>query len=136
MMEQKAIPFEFDTPALGVADRNAMIGCIKQALGAIAGAETPEARDQAIAAYKAAYHHAVHSRVRITHIREKCEATFVSCLTARLRAIAHAVVDGDEDRWERLIDWYEDDRQRMIDIGFSPFRVDALANHKVWRGIR
>lgn len=117
----------------------ARIDLLKAALHAISEANTAEDREArriAIAEYTRWYQHALDDGIAASELRKRCENTYLRCMAACLRAIAWAVVDGHADRREKLVDWYEDDRQRMIDAGFKPFSVDARASSRVWKGIR
>jgi len=124
---------------LSVGDANALIDCVRQSLRAIAEATTqfdPKARALAIKEYDQSHFRARRAGVYRYNLRARCESAYLRCLAVALRAIAYAVVDGNEDRWEIIIDWYEDDRARMIAAGFREFSVDARASSRVWKGIR
>lgn len=109
-------------------DKAAFIGCIKAALAAIAEANIDYQaldREAAIKAYDDAYYHARRGGLRPGSIRMRCEGAYLKCLSRALSAILVAVVRGDMDMRETLVDWFEEDRRRMVDVGYKTHQVDA-----------
>jgi hypothetical protein len=122
-----------------VSAKAARIDCVKAALHAISEANVntdPEARALAIAEYRHHRQRALDYCIQASELRKRCENLHYRCLVALLRAIAFTVVDSNPDLRETLVDWYEDDRQRMIDAGYSKKFIDGRASARVWKGIR
>ena len=132
--EQRTLP-----PEPKSSQRSKLLDCVKAALLAIAQANSDQNqinRQLAIEEYDVNLERALDAGVRPSSVREKCEATYLRAMVHCLQGVAYATVDGEEDLRDQMADWYEDDRQRMIEAGFAAFSVDARANTRVWKGIR
>ncbi len=109
------------------------------------GKQDPSARAQSIADFNLNLREALRVATA-AQIRKICETAYLKCLVACLQQITRSVIDGTSQnclpgssatpRIELFNDWYEEDRQRMIEAGFRAFSVDARADTRAWKEVR
>lgn len=109
--------------------KTAMIDCIVASLAAIEQANRtydPEARRIAIIEYNDNHKRARRNKISMTDINNKCGQAHYLVLAANLMGVALATVTGDYyNQIETLLEWYEDDRHRMIEAGFYEDVIDS-----------
>lgn len=111
-----------------IHDRTRMLSCIRESIQAIASANRnldAEERRICLIEYAANHRRAIQSGVSISTINQYCRKQYYLSLAATLQAIAIATITGDYyHNVDELVGWYEQDRQRMIDLGFGPDAID------------
>lgn len=105
-----------------------MISCIRESLLSLARANArhdDESRRIAIAEYKFNHRRAINAGVLLPTINKECRAAYYQCLTGNTKAIINATIEGQYHRHiDQLLKWYEQDRIRMVLVGFSEYDID------------
>ena len=109
--------------------KRALLSCIQESLRAIEQANRTfdtESRRIAIIEYNDNRTRALRAGISKKVIKEQCRQAHYQCLAGILSGIALATVTGDYyNRVNDLIEWYEDDRHRMIDAGYQRDAIDS-----------
>ena len=105
-----------------------MVSCISESLQALAIANRlidHEGRRICLIEYASNHRRAIQSGISISNINKYCRKQYYLCLAALLQAIAISTIMGDYYHdVDELVEWYEQDRQRMIDLGFQDGSID------------
>ena len=105
-----------------------MISCIQMSLQALTIANRnydQEERRICIVEYNASHRRAIQSGVSLLQINAACGKWHYQCLGAILQAVVIATITGNYYRdVDALLEWYEQDRERMIDLGFLGRAID------------
>lgn len=109
--------------------RRAMISCIQESLRFIEKANrTYNADDRhiAIIEYNDNLRRALRAGIKRTDINDQCRQAHYQCLVANLQGQLTATVTGDYyKRIATFIEWFDDDRQRMIEAGYRGNVIDS-----------
>lgn len=111
-----------------IPNRTRMMSCIRESLQAIAAANRnldAEERRICLIEYAANHNRAIRSGVAISTINQYCRKQHYLCLAAVAQAVTISIFTGNYYHdIDELLGWYEQDRQRMIDLGFGEEAID------------